>query len=45
MHTEEMVGQEGLLVAQMETTVVPLSRQEQGEKEGTAVTVALDLNG
>ena len=45
MCIEEISGQEGLLVAQVEATAVPLSRKEQHEKEGSAVTVSLDLNG
>ena len=47
MCIEEIAGQESLLVAQVEAAAcaVPLSRKEQQAKEGSAVTVALDLNG
>ena len=32
-------------MAQVEAAAVPMSRKEQQEKGGSAVTVALDLNG
>ena len=43
MHIEEVAGQEGLLIAQVETAVVPLSKGEREEKEGSAVTIALEV--
>ena len=45
MKIEEVVGQEGLLIAHVDTAVVPLSKGEREEKEGSAITMALDLNG
>ena len=47
MHIEEVVhvGQEGLLIAQVETAAVPLSKGERDKKEGSAIVIALYLNG